>query len=332
MTQRRAFVLVILLMLAAGAAGGWWALHRSPAAPVWQGYADADYIKVGPTQQGLLTKLFVARGDAVKAGVPLFAQDEIPDLAARDQAAKQLGQAKEQLANLLAGGKKTEIEQAEGNLADASATLVRNEADFHRGETLLKTGFTTPQNVDQLRAAFLSAKARVDVNEAALMQLHEPLGRIGEIKAQSSAVQAAQAALDIAQWRLSQRHVEAPTAGRIADVVAFPGETLAAGAPVVSLLPPENIFVRFFIPETALSSIQVGEKVTFSCDGCASNLYGTISFISPTAEYTPPLIYSDTTSAKLVFLIEARPPRDQAVLLNPGQPIEVHPIPKAVRR
>ncbi len=316
----------------AAAAGSWWAWRRAPASIVWQGYAEADYVKVGPTQQGLLTQLFVGRGDKIKAGAPLFTQDEIPDRAARDQAAQQLAQAKEQLANLLAGGKKTEIEQARGNLADANATLVRAEADFHRAEKLLASGFTTPQTVGQLRAAYLSAQAKVQVNEAALAQLHAPLGRNAEIKAQRSAVEAAQAALDITQWRLSQRRVTAPTDARVADIIAFPGETVAANAPVVSLLPPENIFVRFFVPERALSSVHLGEKVAFSCDGCRSNLFGTISFISPTAEYTPPLIYSESTRAKLVFLVEARPPRDQAILLNPGQPIEVRPIPKAVKR
>ena len=299
---------------------------------VWQGYADADYIKVAPTQQGLLTQVVVARGEEVKAGALLFIQDEIPERAARDQAAQQLAQAKDQLANLLAGGKTTEIEQARGNLTDASATLARAEADFHRAEKLFSSGFTTPQAVDRLRAAFLSARAKVQVNQAALAQLHAPLGRKAEIKAQRSAVEAAQAALDIAQWRLSQRRVAAPTDARIADVIAFPGETVATGAPVVSLLPPENIFVRFFVPERMLSSVHLGEKVAFSCDGCRSDLFGTVSFISPAAEYTPPLIYSESTSAKLVFLIEARPPRDQAVLLNPGQPIEVRPIAKAVKR
>jgi len=320
-----------LLILAGGftaaVVGGsvYWFSHRGPASVVWQGYAEADYVKVGPTQQGLLTKLFVARGDEVKQGDPLFEQDDVPDRAARDQAQKQLAQAKEQLANLLNGGKPTEIDQAEGNLADAEATLTRAEADFHRGEALLVSGFTTPQNVDQLRSAFLSAKARVDVNNAALAQLHAPMGRVGEIDAQRAAVKAAQAALDMAEWRLSQRYIAAPATGRIADVIAFPGETLAAGAPVVSLLPPANIFVRFFVPEPALSLIHAGEKVQFSCNGCRKDLVGTVSFISPTAEYTPPLIYSETTSAKLVFMIEARPPSDQATLFNPGQPIEVRP-------
>jgi HlyD family secretion protein len=106
-------------------------------------------------------------------------------------------------------------------------------------------------------------------------------------------------------------------------VLARPGETMAAGAPVISILPPENIFVRFFVPETALAGLHRGEPVTFGCDGCPPGLVGTISFISPTAEYTPPVIYSESTRAKLVYAIEARPKPDQAALLNPGQPIEV---------
>jgi HlyD family secretion protein len=325
MQKRRLFILAGAFSLAVIGGGAYWVLHRRTAGVAWQGYAEADYVKVGPTQQGPLTKLFVARGDVVKQGDPLYEQDDVPDRAARDQAQKQLAQAKDQLANLLNGGKPTEINQAEGNLADAEATLTRAETDFHRGEALLQSGFTTPQNVDQLRAAFLSAKAHVDVNNAALEQLHAPLGRVGEIDAQRAAVKAAQAALDMAEWRLSQRYVGAPAKGRIADVIAFPGETLGAGAPVVSLLPPENIFVRFFVPETALASIHAGEKVRFSCDGCRKDLIGTISFISPTAEYTPPLIYSDTTSAKLVFMIEARPALAQASLFNPGQPVVVRP-------
>jgi HlyD family secretion protein len=100
---------------------------------------------------------------------------------------------------------------------------------------------------------------------------------------------------------------------------------MAAGTPVVSLLPPENIFVRFFVPETELSRIHRGDSVALVCDGCRADLLATISFISPQAEYTPPLIYSESSKAKLVFLVEARPRPDQAAGLNPGQPIEVRP-------
>jgi HlyD family secretion protein len=130
----------------------------------------------------------------------------------------------------------------------------------------------------------------------------------------------------MAEWQLQQRTVAAPVGGRVADVLAQPGETMAAGAPVVSILPPGNIFVRFFVPETALSELHRGDPVLFSCDGCRHGLTGTISFISPTAEYTPPVIYSESTRAKLVYCIEARPRPDQAALFNPGQPMDVRPI------
>jgi HlyD family secretion protein len=151
------------------------------------------------------------------------------------------------------------------------------------------------------------------------------VGRPAEVEAQKSLVDSLEAALNQAQWRLDQRSVASPDSGIVADVVAFPGETVAAGAPVVSLLPLENIFVRFFIPEPELARVHIGDKVAFSCDDCRASLGGTISFISPQAEYTPPFIYSERTRSKFVFLAEARPPPEQARLLNPGQPVTVKP-------
>jgi HlyD family secretion protein len=320
----RGIGLAILLLIAV-AAGAWWWSTRAPPEIVWQGYADADFVMVGPTQQGRLTAVYVQRGDEVTAGARLFDQDAVFDGAARDQAAQLLAQAEGQLANLLAGGKVTEIEQAQENLADARATLTRTTADLKRGEALLPNGAVTKQVVDQYQAAYLSALARVAALQAALAQALEPLGRDQEVEAQRAAVKAAHAALDQAAWRLAQRYVAAPTGGRVADVLARPGETIAAGAPVVSLLPPGNIFVRFFIPERDLAMVHYGDPVRLACDGCANGLFATISFISPQAEYTPPLIYSEQSKAKLVFLIEARPAPDQATLLNPGEPMEVRP-------
>jgi HlyD family secretion protein len=324
---RRGLLLMAALLLAGACAGVWWWRSRPAAPAAWQGYAEADYVKVAPTQPGQLTTVAVARGDAVAAGAPLFTQDNTAELAARDQAARQLEQAKQQLANLENGGKLTEIQQAEANLDDARSTLVRTQADYQRNVALAHDGFATKQSLDQSAADFRSAQAKVTATEAALTQLRAPLGRDAEIKAQEAAVRAAQAALDMVDWRLAQRSVAAPVAGRIADVLAQPGEMVAAGTPVVSLLPPANIFVRFFVPEAALSSVHRGDAVALACDGCQPGLRATISFISPQAEYTPPVIYSESSRSKLVFLIEARPPPEQGRLLNPGQPIEVRSLP-----
>src|SRR5260370_30190273 len=148
--RRRQFAALVLI--AAVAAGWWWWSRHDRSDPMaWQGYAEADYVKVGPTQQGLLTAVTVARGDLVVAGTALYAQAGTEDRAARDRAARQLAQAEEQLANLLTGGKATEIAQAEANLRDANATLERTRADLQRDEALVRTGAVSVQTVDQRR-------------------------------------------------------------------------------------------------------------------------------------------------------------------------------------
>jgi len=321
---RGIWLAALLLLLAGG--GFWWWSARQPGAIFWQGYAEADFVKIGPTQQGLLTAVHVARGDEVAAGAKLFDQDDTSDRATRDQTAQFLAQATQQVANLQAGGRATEIIQSAANLADAQATLARAGSDLKRGLALLPGGAISRQTVDQYQADDRSAQAKVDAAQAALAQAQAPVGREREIEAQHAAAAAAQAALDVADWRLAQRHVTAPASGRVADVLARPGETMAAGAPVVSLLAPGNIFVRFFVPEPALSSVHRGDRVALICDNCPVDLSASISFISPQAEYTPPLIYSESSKSKLVFLVEARLPPERAALLNPGQPIEVRPV------
>jgi HlyD family secretion protein len=321
----RRFIPLAAIALLAAAGTGWWWTTRVPPPVEWQGYAEADFVKVGPTQQGLLTSLYVARGSRVAAGAPLFDQDDTADVASRDQAARQLKQAEEQLANLQAGGKPTEIQQAEANLADAKAARDKTEGDLKRSEEMVKTGGVSRQQVEDQRADLRSATAKVQGLEAALAQMHAPMGRAGEIKAQQAMIESLRAAVAMAQWRVDQRHVTAPVAGIVADVLGRPGETIPAGGAVVSLLPPENIFVRFFVPEARLAEVHGGDKVALMCDRCPADYAATVSFISPQAEFTPPVIYSEASRAKLVYMVEARPPREQAALINPGQPIAVRP-------
>jgi HlyD family secretion protein len=325
MNRSVVFLLVVLVIAAVG--GGWWWSSRTRAVTEWQGYAEADFIKVGPTQQGLLTAVHVNRGDHVDVSTPLFDQDDTFDRASRDQAKRQMDESESQLANLQGPGRETEIAQARANLADAEAARDRAQGDLRRIEAVLPSGGATVQSRDQARADVRSDVAKVQGFQAALEQMQGPNGRPEQIKAQMAAAGALRAALAIAEWRLSQRHVAAPTAGVIADVLARPGETVDAGAPVVSLLPPGNIFIRFFVPEATLASIHHGDPVAFHCDGCRADLTGTISFIAPQAEYTPPLIYSNENRSKLVYMIEARPRPDQATLFNPGQPVIVRPLP-----
>jgi HlyD family secretion protein len=133
----------------------------------------------------------------------------------------------------------------------------------------------------------------------------------------------ARAGLAQAEWRVSQRRITAPNNALVSDTYARPGETINAGVPVVSLLPPQNILVRFFIPETELATVHVGDRLAIGCDACAQGITATITFIASQPEYTPPVIYSESNREKLVYLIEAHPTPEQATQLRPGQPVDV---------
>lgn len=320
--MKRVLLAVALLAAAAGAAGWWW-MYSMPDSAAWQGYVDAEYVRVSPTLTGRITGIAVARGAQVQAGALLFTQDDVDDRAARDAAAGKLAEAEARLTNLQTRSRDTEIAQAHADLADLIATRDRIAKDVARNEELLRTGAASRQTVDQQHADLASAAARVVAANAKLEQMESPTGRQYEIAAQQAMVDQARAGLAQAQWRLDQRRVTAPVAALVSDTYSRPGETINAGVPVVSLLPPQNILVRFFVPETELATLHVGDQLNISCDACAPGLTANITFISPQPEYTPPVIYSENNREKLVYLIEAHPPLDRATQLKPGQPVDV---------
>jgi HlyD family secretion protein len=133
------------------------------------------------------------------------------------------------------------------------------------------------------------------------------------------------AAADQTRWRLDQKHIVATEPGLVVDTLFRVGEWVPAGSPVVRMLPPRNIKVRFFVPEPSLGLVPIGRTLTIRCDGCANTVTATVSYVSTEPEFTPPIIYSNDTRAKLVFMIEARPAEEGASLLRPGQPVEVVP-------
>jgi HlyD family secretion protein len=136
-----------------------------------------------------------------------------------------------------------------------------------------------------------------------------------------AALRTSQARLNSAQTRLARRKVLSPVTGSVQQIYYRAGELVPAGKPIVALLPPANLKVRFFVNEAMLPKLTIGEPVTISCDGCDSGLTAKISFIARTSEFTPPVIYSMEERSKLVFLIEARPEGPER--LRVGQPVSV---------
>ena len=136
-----------------------------------------------------------------------------------------------------------------------------------------------------------------------------------------STLRTAEAKLNSANTKLERRRVISPVTGTIQEIYFRQGEMAQSGRPIVSMLPPGNVRVRFFVPQAALPTIRIGDRVALQCDGCAANLIARVNFISAQAEFTPPVIYSEAERARLVFRIEATPERPQD--LRVGQPVSV---------
>ena len=288
-----------------------------------EGYVEGEYVRVGAPFAGTLQQLSVRRGDEVALGAPLFGLEQENELAARRQAEEQLRGALARLANLRTGKRAPEVRTVEEQLRQAIAARELSAANLKRQESLAKSGFISPAALDDARTRLKSDDAAVAQLKASVATANLPGGRPEEIRAAEADAEAARQALAQADWRLSQRAIAAPQAGRVNDTYYVVGDFVPAGSPVVSLLPPGNVKLRFYVPEPMLGRVRAGQAVSFTCDGCGGAVSATISFVSDRAEFTPPVLFSKENRAKLVFLVEARPAPEVAVRLNPGQPIDV---------
>jgi HlyD family secretion protein len=172
----------------------------------------------------------------------------------------------------------------------AQAALTLSDKDFARQEKLMRTpGGTSKQDFDRTLSARDQDRHRVAK----------------------------------AEWDLAQKRQAAPKSGLVFDTLYREGEWIAAGRPVVVLLPPENIKVRTFVPETEIGAIQLGSSVKVFADGASAPVAGKVSFISPKVEFTPPVIYSRESRSKLVIMVEVVFDPKEAVRLHPGQPVDV---------
>ena len=310
-----AFLTGIALALGLAACG-------SPKDQPLQGYVEGEYVRVGAPFAGTLQTLSVRRGDQVQAGDPLFALERENELAARRQAEQQLQAAEARLANLKTGKRPPEVETVSEQLRQAVAARDLSEVNLKRQESLFRAGFVSSATLDDARTRLRTDEARVAELRATLATANLP-GRPDEIRAAEGDAKAAREALAQADWKLSQRAIEATVTGRVNDTYYVVGDFVPAGSPVVSLLPPGNVKLRFYAPEPLLGSLKTGQTLSFTCDSCGGAISATVSFIADRAEFTPPVLFSKENRAKLVFLVEARPSLENAPRLRPGQPVSV---------
>jgi HlyD family secretion protein len=290
--------------------------------PGYQGYVEGEFVNVASPIAGRLDELFVKRGDNVAINARLYALEAVSEAAAQRQAQEQVKAAEATLADLRAGRRPPEQDVTRAQLVQAEVEQKRAATNLARDEAQFRIGGIARAQLDDARSAQEAAQARVAQLRSELKVTQLP-SRSEQIQAQVAQVAAARAALEQATWKLDQKSVRATRAGRIYDTLYREGEWIAAGSPVVRMLPPSNVKVRFFVPQTIVGSLAPGRAVSIQCDGCPAEIPATISYISREAEYTPPVIYSNETRSKLVFMIEARPSPEDAAKLNPGQPVSV---------
>jgi HlyD family secretion protein len=296
---------------------------RSSSAPgTVQGYVEGEFVYVAAPLPGRLETLFVQRGAQVKAGDPLFELENVQEKASLDEAKLRLAQVRAQLADAKKGKRPTEIESSSAQLNLARVALQFSEKELARRERLLVAKVVPLQEVDRFRSIRDQDRQRVTQLEAEL-----GTARLGSRGDQVAVVEARmreiEAALTRSEWDLTQKRQTSPAAGQVFDTLYRKGEWIAAGRPAIVLLPPQNIKVRAFVPQQLLASIRQGDRVQVVVDGKATPFAGTVRFVSPQAEYTPPVIYSRESRQKLVYMVELGFDGDTAVQLHPGQPVDV---------
>ena len=296
-----------------------------PGPATYQGYVEGEYVLVASPDAGSLLKLNVARGQTVESGAPLFTLERGNETAGKQEAEERLRAAQAKLGNMRKGQRAPEVDALEAEAAQADAALKLSEAQFKRNQELFESGFISSAGLDEAKANLARDRARSEQARAQIRVAKQSVGRAEEMMQAQAEIDAAKAVLAQADWRLGQKAQSAPQAGLVQDTFFVQGEWVPAGRPVVSILPPANLKLRFFVPETVVGQLRIGQPVNATCDGCGAAIPATISYVSPNSEFTPPVIYSKESRAKLVFMIEATPAAADAMRLKPGQPVDVAP-------
>jgi HlyD family secretion protein len=320
-------LLVLGVALVAGLA--WWGLTRRhvPSEPApFQGYVEGETLLIGPAEAERIERLLVAPGVEARKGEPLFLMQASLIEAQRAEAQARLAQARAQRDNLRSALNRPEqIAVLEAGVARAQAALALSQAEYDRQKTLYDRRISSHAQFDQAEAARNRDAAALDEARRQIVAARLT-ARGGEIAAAEAAVDAAEAGERQVATRLARLTVVAPQTGVVQDVFFRAGEMVAAGQPVVALLPAENRKIRFYVPEPRLAGLTLGAPVAVACDGCPPGLVAKVSFLAKEVEFTPPVIFSDAERARLVFKAEAR--FDGAGAPLPlGLPVSVRPAP-----
>jgi HlyD family secretion protein len=291
----------------------------------YSGYSHGDFIYLSYNNSERIEKILVKKGDRVKVGQSLVQMEKYSAQNSLHQAEKNYQAESALLHNLEYGQRSQELDVTRSRLESARSAANKTHRQLARYRKLYASQVISAAEWEKINDDYIQKSSQVNelVSELKAKQLP---ARKPEINNQMSRVQAAKLQWDKAEWDLEQSLLTAPEDARVYDLLYRSGERPLAGKPIISLLPDKNIKVRFFVPESQLGALNIGMKVRLLCDACTENITGMINYISPEAEYTPPVIFSSKRREKLLFMAEAIPSGEQASRIKVGQPVSVEII------
>jgi HlyD family secretion protein len=284
----------------------------------YQGYVEGENLYLASPYSGNLIESFVQRGQQVKKGQLLFRLDDNPQLLDVKQDQALLVQAKKVLADLSKPRRVPEINAIIAQIAQVDAQIKLAALRVKRNQELVKKSALDQDSLDASVERF-NELTYLKVQTEENLKLAKEGSRPDQIKAQKALVYSLLARVNNGKWKLSQKSIYAPADGVIFDTYFLKGEWVGSSQPIATLLEPNNIRIEFFVPVNELASVHLNQTITFDCDGCAKENKARISYISPEAEYIPPLVYSRENNDKLVFRIKAQ--LNHPEQFKPGQPV-----------
>lgn len=329
-TSRTARIVKLTLIVAALAAIAGLAFLFAPrfldhgeTGLVASGTVEATEAQLGFQSAGRIASIKPREGEAVKAGDELGRLDRSEMLARREQALAQTVAAQAVLRELQSGFRGEEVAQGRAALAVAADRLADTRRDVERAKRLFEGGAVGAESLDKARLAFDVATGQ---HEQARQQLRilQAGTRRERIEVQRALVAQAEAAVKPIDATLANMVVLAPFGGLITVRHREPGETIAPGAPVLTLMNPDDRWVRIYVPENRIGQVRLGAKAAITSDSFAGKTYGgEVVFIASAAEFTPKTVQTSEERVKLVYAVKVRVAGDPGLELKPGMPADV---------
>lgn len=292
---------------------------------IFPGYSYGDFVYISYAGSARIENVYVKKGAYIMPGQALVKMEDFDAKNILQRAEEKLLAENALLANLGAGERPEELNIVRSQLKKAQSLEIQTKRQLERYRNLYAKNAISTAEWDNIKDELAQKSAQVEelIHQIEARKLP---ARQHEINRQISQVAAAKLERDKALWDVDQTTLISPVNAVVFDIIYRAGERPASGSPIISLLPPDNIKVRFFIPEAKLANFQLGDRVNLLCDSCSQKIPATINYISPQVEFTPPVIYSTQRRETLIYMAEAIPAREDAGLLKLGQPFDVEMI------